>query len=221
MKQIWNWCKKHSSEIVVGIVCTFLSTFIINIASAIKELTPVAGNSIIKFISGYFFYCLSIQSSLSILITIFASLIGFCFASVLSSTQKLSSSSKRAINLGKKTLDFSKNSISPLNSKDLSESLKDILTSSTDLIKTGKKNLLVSRVFQFFALIYLIFTLCFYLLPLCIFSTYTNDIKKIAPYISDHELKQIESNWACMRESADFDSLYNRINDIKNSNNLP
>ena len=45
--------------------------------------------------------------------------------------------------------------------------------------------------------------------------------EQIAPYVEENDVKQLKSDWVCMRSKADYDELYKYIDKIKTENNLP
>ena len=50
---------------------------------------------------------------------------------------------------------------------------------------------------------------------------FERDIVIIAPYVEEHDVLQLESDWMCMKSKEDYDRIYMLINNVKDNQSLP
>ena len=50
---------------------------------------------------------------------------------------------------------------------------------------------------------------------------FERDIIIIAPYVEEHDLLQLESDWMCMKSKEDYDRIYMLIDSVKDNQSLP
>jgi hypothetical protein len=54
-----------------------------------------------------------------------------------------------------------------------------------------------------------------------LYNKFEQDMIKIAPYIEAEQVTHLRSDWVCMRSQADYDEIYDVINQVIEDNNLP
>ena len=221
MKIIRSWCKKHANEILVGVICTIITTIFFNICDSIKEIGPNAGTSLFRFFSNCFFTTLSKTTETSILPLLFSILIGIAVACVIDIVVKGLTLSRIILEDGKDIIPLS-NDNKGINVSDGKKTInEEPKTEPKDIIKHGKKirilTILCATVFVF----YLVGIVSFAILPNVIWREYQRDITKISPYIEQQELDIIKSDWVCMQNKDDFNDIYKRIDKVKQKYKLP
>ena len=223
MKFLKEWCKRHFSEIVVGVICSIIPMVLIKVFNIIKEVGPTAGNSLVTFLSNYFYFSLSRMSETSILTVVFAAMLAVTLGIVLFVVWLGFSKSKAVIGEANDIL-------TALHSKDEKMSkiperspvtADEIEREANDLIKDSKKfrfEILICFIWVIFHILYIII---YVVAPNIIWSEYKRDMIKIAPYVDSHEMLVIESKWVCMKTKDDYVELFDFIDGIKNEHNLP
>ena len=90
-----------------------------------------------------------------------------------------------------------------------------------DLIKQGKK-VGKSAILMVIMIAFMYVILTFFVgTPMALSNQFEQDIIKIAPYVEETEIKQLKSDWACMRSKADYEDIYEKINAVKDEHELP
>ena len=90
-----------------------------------------------------------------------------------------------------------------------------------DLIKHGKK--IGGSALQMIIALFImyVFVQFFIFVPMSLSNEFQQDMIKIAPYVEEHEVMQLKSDWACMRSKAEYTEIYDRIDAVKKEHNLP
>ena len=52
------------------------------------------------------------------------------------------------------------------------------------------------------------------------YNKFSRDITKIAPYVEERDIKLLQSDWVRMRSKSDYDEIYEKINEIVETNEL-
>lgn len=222
MKKIRNWCQKYASQLLVGIICTIITTAFNNIYAAIKEIGPSTGVSLFRFFSNYFFTTLSKTTETSILSVLFSVLVGISIACVIDILVKGVTLSKRLLKDGNDIITLINEDKEKIKVSEKEKiTLEEIKNETKDIIKQGKKIRILTILFGVFFAFYFVNVIVFTMLPNVMFREYQRDIIKISPYAEQQELDIIKSDWVCMQSKDDYDDIYKRIDKVKKEHKLP
>ncbi len=217
-----EWFIKHKNEIFVGIICSVAVTLIIKASEILTFFIQRNGQSLWTAFVDYIFRKAAIQNSVLISLKLY-SIVDII---VLSSFITLVIVILRIFSLIK-TIKMNQEIIKQKKSDEIKSD--EILKAEKTLDKLDKKYGFepAMKRLKILALIFLL--LCLYMLikefsctifPAMLYHDYKIDIIQITPYISEHEVKIFESRWVSMKGKADYDAIYEEINDIKQKNNL-
>ena len=217
-----EWLNKYKNEIYVGLFCTIIVTFVMKMGEFLANLVPQAGETFFQAFVNFVFRNAAIQSPISFLDFIFSFITLFFFSSLCSYLLGMFRGITDAEQL-KKLYAFVKNSkASGQYSDEIIEAEKvlDKIEKRCQRLKSSKlkKALIIyilSSVFIFF-----IFYFSCISYPIKLFHDYQLDIIQISPFIPEQELKLLNSQWVSMHGKADYDAIYEKINQIKKENNL-
>ena len=223
MKKLKEWCKKHASEIVVGIICTIIPTAFVKLWNLLVEVGPTAGNSLVRFVSNYFYISLSKATEYSVFSMFFSAVFGFGVVYIVSLAAKGFSASKSIINDASEIITKLHNKDEELPSGENKPKITDeeIENEAKKIVKQGKKMKRLTIICIMVFAIYFTDIFAFTMLPNAMWREYQRDIIKIAPYVENKELEIIKSNWTCMQTKEDYDNIYEYINKVKKENQLP
>ena len=223
MMKVKEWCKKHTNEIIVGLICSIIPIVFFKLCNLLIEVGPTAGDSLLRFISNYFYISLSKATEYSIFSMFFSAVFGFGIVYIVSFVAKGFSTSKSIINDANEivTLIHSKGEKLSISENKPKITDGEIENEAKNLIKQGKKlNRLIITFIILFA-IYFTEVFAFTIIPNAIWRDYQRDLIKIAPYVDDEKLETIQSNWVCMQTKEDYDNIYECINKVKKDYQLP
>lgn len=223
--KINEWIKKHFKEIVIGVIVSLITTFVINAIDMIKEVAPTAGSSIWRLLSNSFFSAAAKMSETSLTSFLFSFVVVLGISYVINVALKGFKVTKKSISECQAIIEkINCNDLVNVNTeedtnKEITE--EDVKTEAESVIKEGKKirRFLIGALAFF--VIYFSVIMAFDVFPHAMWAEYQNDLIKIAPYIEQQELDQIKSDWVCMQSKEDYDDIYSRINKIKEENDLP
>ena len=57
--------------------------------------------------------------------------------------------------------------------------------------------------------------------PMNLYNKFERDVTKITPYVEEHEIQKIKSDWVCMRNKSDYEKIYAFITQIEDTYLLP
>lgn len=223
MVKIKEWCKKHSSEIVVGVICTIITTVFFNMCTIVREVAPTAGNSVVRFFSNYYYITLSKTTEFSIFSALFSFVFGIGIGVIIIVVNKGFSVAKRAINGANRIITSLNNETEETVKSENKPKItrEDIENEAKDILKQGKKMKRMTILFIVLCVIGIVDLFVFSVMPNIMWRAYQRDIVKIDPYVESRELEMIKSDWACMQTKEDYDNIYEYINEIKEENKLP
>lgn len=222
MKGLYN---KYKKEIWIGVVVSLITAAIIKIGDWFVKVIPTIGTSIFETISNILYSSAATYSDNIILRIIllsgFSALVGLSTKTITDGLKIY----KAALRLEKNSKKFSEDKLNEINEQATAELESEKKSNKTEtipeLVEKGKKA--GKSVVQFIlitAFTYL-FIIFFITAPMSLSNEFEHDIVKIAPYVEENDVKQLKSDWVCMRSKADYDELYKYIDKIKAENNLP
>ena len=222
MKGLYN---KYKKEIWIGVVVSIITAAIIKIGDWFVKVIPTIGTSIFETISNILYSSAATYSDNLILRIIllsgFSALVGLSTKTITDGLMIY----KAALRLEKNSKKFSEDKLNEINEQATAELESEKKSKKTEtipeLVEKGKKA--GKSVVQFIlitAFTYL-FIIFFITAPMSLSNEFEHDIVKIAPYVEENDVKQLKSDWVCMRSKADYDELYKYIDKIKAENNLP
>lgn len=221
MSKIKSWIKEHKKEIIVGVICTIITNGLHKLATLIKEIAPTAGNSLLKFISNSFYSTLADTNETTLVYSMFTAFIGFGVSFAVIILFKGFSGAKEAKNLSNEIIALSEGTSESSDSKNNSNIDDDFKNDAKKLVALSKKLKMVSISATIVFFVYFASVIGFKLLPNSMWWEYQRDLTKITPYIEQHELNVIKSDWVCMQTKEDYDAIYERINQVKEEHDLP
>ena len=220
-----GFCNKYKKEIWVGVVVSLITAAIIKIGDWFVNVIPTIGTSIFETISNILYSSAATYSDNIVLRLIlfsgFGVLIGLSTKTITDGLKIY----KAALRLEKNSKNLPEDKLKEINEQATAEleGEKKFNESETihELVQKGKKVgkgavlIIIITAFMYLFIIFFITT------PMSLSNEFEQDIVKIAPYVEENDVKQLKSDWACMRSKADYDELYKYIDKIKTENNLP
>ncbi len=219
-----EWFIKHKVKIRDGVIVSLITTAVLKFGDWLLDVVPTVGLSIFETISNILYTLAATHSDGALLRLIilsgFSIMVGSSLKNIVDSlklyrtvvvlerkSSKLSDDDKKKIY--EKALDRKKN-----------ETTIDVVEKVEKDITIGKKA--GKHAFVGIVLLIVMYILIsFYITPMNLTNKFSQDIVKITPYIEEYDIKKLESDWVCMRSKADYDKIYEVINEVKESNNLP
>lgn len=218
--------KKYKREVIVGVVVSLITAVLVEGINRIIDIAPEIGPSIIVTIKNMIYSIAATQSDTFLPTLIICGILGallgqyiraiFKGFSTLFSSLKLERIVKQSFQGKTDILDESIASIIQANLK------KDTDTKSiNEIIKSGKQaGSFAIVIFILFVASYAFVILCV-VTPSNIYSRFQRDVTMIYPYVNEKSVRQLQSDWVCMRSEADYIEIYEYINEIKVANSLP
>lgn len=222
MKGLYN---KYKREIWIGVIVSLITAAIMKLGDWFIKVLPTIGTSVFETISNILYSSAATYSDNMILRIIllsgFSILVGLSTKTITDGLKIY----KAALRLEKNSKKFSEDKLNEINEQATAEleceKKSNKIETIPEIVKKGKK--VGKGVIQFIiitAFTYL-FIIFFITAPMSLSNEFEQDIVKIAPYIEEDDVKQLKSDWACMRSKTDYDVLYEYIEKIKTENNLP
>lgn len=204
LKKLWT---EYRRELIVGIVTTIITSILWNLFSFIINLSPTIGASIIgTFVNT--FYCVAAESTnITLLETLFLAFTGLTFGIITGAMMQARKNNKtKALTM----------------QNDMSTNIIPITGNNIDSPKKIKPNK-EKRLFILFwiLLIFVAFLLIVFVnLPSQLYKDFNRDLTMISPYVEEHQLKLLQSEWVTMQSKEDYLAIYEVINDVKEANGL-
>lgn len=221
MSKFKEWIIKYSKEILISVIVSLITAGIIKGIDWLKEFAPTAGNSLWSSLSRYFFTSVAKTTDTTLITLLFSLLIGATIAYTMGLVFEGFRMSRKSIKESERIIkEVSETSVRE--NKPVREDIKkEIVNEAEKTIKDGKKirKLLIAMVAFF--VVYFASMITFDIIPHAMWNDYQRDLIKIAPYIDQHDLDVIKSDWICMQSKEDYDKIYERINQMKEKHNLP
>ena len=216
-----EWIKKHSGEILVGVVVSIITAVVMKGAEWIKEIVPTAGNSAWKFFLNAFFSAAAKATETSLITFMFSAFVGIAIVYIFNLLSKALGATKEAIATAEDIVKDINTSHGKVDKKGNKITTTEIETEAKNIIQDAKKGRKIAVAGIAFFVFYFCYILVFDFLPHKVWNYYQRDLLKIAPYIEQQELDEIKSDWVCMQSKEDYDRIYERINEIKTEYDLP
>lgn len=217
--------KKYKREIWVGVVVSLITSAIIKFGDWLLDVAPTVGTTISETLSNVLYSLAATYSDRHLFKIVMMSAFSIMVASISKSVFDALKLYKTVIRIEKEsakyTEDEKKEKYDKALSKDNSRANEDSVAKVKRHIHEGKK-LGKGAVATVFLLI-LMYLYCSFsiIAPMSLSDKFSQDIVKIAPYIEECDMKKLQSDWVCMRSKADYDKIYETINGVKKTHNLP
>ncbi len=217
-----EWIFKHRNEIFVGIICSITVTIVVKAGAILALIIPRAGQSLWGAFVDYIFHEAAIQSSVSLLGNIYTITISMLCAALCGF---LSGFLRGIVDVEK----YKKVNTFLKTSKNCGVKTEEVIEAEKKLEKLGNKlNSVKSIKALKIRIIYLLFCCILFFLygltciyyPTKLYHCYQIDIIYISPYISEQDIKILNSRWVSMKGKADYEAIYAKINQVKKENNL-
>lgn len=211
---------------LVGVVVSILTTWIIKGIDWIKDIAPIAGNSVFNTSLGFFYRNLANMSDSSLLSLLLYVALAFYIVFLMNTVLNGFSTSNEKIQIGKEIKSAvesaEKGEVIEKDKKKLEKkTLSKIKEEAAKEIKDGRRMRGIAIASFIFVVLYLSFIVIAYIAPNLLWESYKRDVTKIKPYVEQQEIEQIESDWVCMKNKEDYDAIYKFIDDIKDKHDLP
>lgn len=218
-----DFLKKHKSEIIVGVVVFFITTFLGKIGSWFMSATPKIGSSVLDTIQNTIYTLAATQTSGSFILVIICVSFGVLFGSIAPPLKESISGFITALRIEKDLKTFS--------DKDIEELNKYIQTKSdekpsrppetvNDTLKKHKHSGFQAIILILLMIVFYIVLILFVFMPMTIRDKFDQDITIIYPYVGEQQVLQLKSDWVQMRSKTDYASIYEYIDTAKEENNL-
>ena len=92
--------------------------------------------------------------------------------------------------------------------------------SENNLAGTKKKMRLGLWSLGLLIIFYFFYFFIIYIVPAGIWHGFERDITQITPYVEEHEVQRLRSDWVSMRTEDDYKEIYDYISSVKSDNNL-
>jgi len=221
MKKIKEIIKKYSKEIVLSTIVSLLTASVIKGIDWIKEITPTAGNSILRFISNSFYTSASEITETTLISFLVTVLLGFAIVCVINLVRIGFSVAKKTSTLSQKIMNNTSDKTSDTNEEHPKITDEEIKVNTETIVKKSKNIKTMTIILIVVYSFYFSLIIGFDIIPHRVWTEYQKDLIIIAPYIEQQELDVIKSDWVCMRTKEDYEAIYERINQVKEEHNLP
>lgn len=222
MKELY---RKYKREICIGVVVSLITTAILKFGDWLVMTAPTIGVTLFETVSNVV-YSLAAMHTDNLLLRImlygsFGFLVGG-LAKIIIEGVKLY---KTTLLLEKKCKKFTNIELENIlqetfeEENDKSETEKQ--NSFFKIIQNGKKIGRASIMLVVIITLIYIFLTLFVTRPMSLCNKFEQDIIKITPYIDSREISQLKSEWVCMRSKAEYDKIYERIDQVIENYDLP
>lgn len=218
-----EWLNKHKNEVLVGCIATVLTSIFFDVIKWIRMDGLVAGASILAALKNYVFYEAARQTTFSLVIFIFLSLLCVYFTyilyciigayhklKILISVEEINSELDELENFtGNQTEKNDKIEKLKHKMERLKESKKN---SSQGVHKKDRFKLLLYISFIAFFVVYIF---CGFVIPAVLQNEFELSLTEIAPYVDEAEIKILRSKWVSMKSQEEYIFINDRIKSIK------
>jgi len=215
--------KKYKSEIIVGIICTMITTGIFKITNWFKTAVPIAGNSILRLLSNSFFQALAKQTDTtlsqylySLVWGVFAAYFVLQLSKGIKGINKVIKDAKDIIHISKSTTE-----IKPDKKSEHIDDSFSIVETAQEIKKSGQRLRGGAIIIAIFLTLYMTWMFVYHLIPSLSYSSFKRELVKITPYIEAKQIQMLESDWACMQTKMDYEDIDRTITAVKEQHNLP
>ena len=212
-----NWIIKYKNEILVGVICSIVVAIIMKAGTILALFLPQAGNTLWGSFVDYIYYRAAIQSSVSLFGNTFLDILAILFALFIFFLIKTFRTISKVETVEKVIKVVKTHDSEDKNIEELREAQKEL-----EKLEKKEKRKPSTKVTKVLAIILLLCGIylfvwnatCVYY-PVKLWHDYQLDITQISPYITDQEEKKLNSQWVSMKGKADYDAIYQVINQTK------
>lgn len=212
-----NWIIKYKNEILVGVICSIIVAVIMKAGTILALFLPRAGNTLWGSFVDYIYYRAAIQSSVSLLGNIFPEILAVLFASFIVFLIKTFRTISKVETVDKVLKAVEKHDSEDKNIEELQEAKKEL-----EKLEKKEKRRPSTKATKVLAIILLLWGIYFFVwnatcvyYPVKLWHDYQIDITQISPYITEQKEKMLNSQWVSMKSKADYDVIYQVINQTK------
>lgn len=215
-----GFVRKYKREVIVGVVVSLITAAIIKLGDWIITVTPAFGQTLVSTMQNIIYMTAATQTATTVDRLLFGSLSGLFMGTFLALIGMGFKEWFRALKLermiNKRSAATGQCERKPENpaSKESESAVKNLIAEAKHL---GYKAMGVAALL----IVVYLFSQIAIVKPAQLWSDFQNDITMIAPYIESHELLQLRSEWVRMRNKEDYVTLYQYIDGVKQTNNLP
>lgn len=218
-----DYLKKHKNEIIVGVIVFFITTLLGKIGNWFVSTTPKIGSSIVETILNITYTLAATRTINSLIIAFFGGLLGIFLGSIIPVFRKALAVFTSTLKLEQRIKALPNEAINELNrqvASDDSEPCKKGQSSVNGILKDHKRTSLQIILACAFLIVICFFIMMFVLVPANLHEKFDRDITIIHPYVEEQQVFQLKSDWVLMRSKADYISIYEYINMVKEKNDL-
>lgn len=201
MKKISELWKKHKSEIIVGVIVTFICNIISGVKNWIVNESPKIGVTFLESVLNAI-YCAAATYTAD---TAFKSLLTMIIGLLLGVMAVITISS---ITKENKIVGFLSKNISKVKTADKKSSRETL-------------RFKIGMIVSYFAYaIFLLFVCLAVATPSAIYNEFDRDLTMIAPYVENQQILELKSEWVSMKGWEDYQEIYEIIDEVKVLNDL-
>jgi len=215
-----DFVRKYKREVIVGVVVSLITAAIIKLGDWIITVTPAFGHTIVSTLQNIIYMTAATQTVTTVDRLLFGSLSGLFMGTLLALIGMGFKEWFRALKF-ERMMNKRSTATGQRERKPEKPATKESELAARNLISAGKRLGYKAIGLTILAIIVHLFLQIAIVRPAQLWSDFQNDITMIAPYIESHELLQLRSEWVCMRSKEDYMTLYQHIDGIKQTNNLP
>lgn len=217
-----KWCAKHKSEIVVSVVSSLVVAFLLEAGKIVALFAPTAGHSVWNAVVDSVYKTAADQSSVSLTGNSFLMIISCSFGllsgflcSVFRTVYERETADKFKI-----LVDQAKKNEKQLDPNNLIVKRFDRIKIHREARNTTKSVKAMGVLMWIFGVFILSCSVIWFFFPLKLWHNFQLDLVQVAPYISDHEIKELNSEWVSMKGKSDYELICDTILKIKTDNGL-
>lgn len=222
MRELYH---KHKKEIWLGVVVSLITAAILKLGDWVIAVLPAIGTTAVETILNVLYSLAATHTDnllLNILLAGGLSALAGTVAKPVTDGIKLYT---KTIRLEKKSRNFTKTELEEINNKILgemkNEKTKPKQESFMEMLVKSKK-IGKSAIWVAVLVLFMYFFIFFFISkPMNLYNKFEQDMVKIAPYVEEAEIKQLKSDWVCMRSKSDYDAIYVVIDEVKAEYSLP
>ena len=215
-----GFVRKYKREVIVGVVVSLITAAIIKLGDWIITMTPAFGQTLVSTIQNIIYMTAAAQTATTVDRLLFGSLSGLFMGSFLALIGMGFKEWFRALKL-ERMINKRSTATGHRERKPEKPASKESESAVKNLIAEAKR--LGYKAIGLTALLVVIylFSQITIVKPAQLWSIFQNDMTMIAPYVDSHELLHLKSEWVCMQSKEDYVTLYQYIDGVKQTNNLP
>lgn len=214
---IKQFLSKYKRDILVGTLASLIASFLWGSADWFIKNAPTLGNTTLDTAINIV-YMLSARQTHSTLIEFVLLTVLWCGAAFLILMLIQIGRHVRSVFKLRKRI---KNNL-PDNSMPSTEAVEVSTEKKVEKLYQNSLSLLKLSALAGFSGFLVVFLIYFtFIKPHTLWIDFEQDITMISPYIEEIEVRQLQSNWVCMRSKDDYIEIYKVIDNIKYIHSLP